>query len=103
LKVDFGVHVKGTIVDSAFTMNFEPTWDRLLEAVKDATDTGVRVCPCPPCTRYYTADEQAAGLDVRMCDIGEAIQEVMESYEVEVGGKTHQGKSPHHLRMVVDK
>jgi len=27
-----------------------------------------------------------------MCDIGEAIQEVMESYEVEVGGKTHQGK-----------
>ena len=26
-----------------------------------------------------------------MCDIGEAIQEVMESYEVEVGGKTHQG------------
>jgi methionyl aminopeptidase len=28
-----------------------------------------------------------------MCDIGEAIQEVMESYEVEVGGKTHQGKS----------
>jgi methionyl aminopeptidase len=29
-----------------------------------------------------------------MCDIGEAIQEVMESYEVEVGGKTHQGKSP---------
>jgi len=45
LKVDFGVHVKGTIVDSAFTMNFEPTWDRLLEAVKDATNTGVRVCP----------------------------------------------------------
>ena len=45
LKVDFGVHVKGTTVDSAFTMNFEPTWDRLLEAVKDATNTGVRVGP----------------------------------------------------------
>jgi hypothetical protein len=27
-----------------------------------------------------------------MCDIGEAIQEVMESYEVEVNGKTHQGR-----------
>jgi len=91
LKVDFGVHVKGTIVDSAFTMNFEPTWDRLLEAVKDATNTGVRVCPL--LTSGNTADEQAAGLDVRMCDIGEAIQEVMESYEVEVGGKTHQGES----------
>ena len=43
MKVDFGVHVNGRIVDSAFTMNFEPTWDRLLEAVKDATNTGIRV------------------------------------------------------------
>lgn len=57
-------------------MNFEPTWNRLLEAVKDATNAGVRT----------------AGIDVRMCDIGEAVQEVMESYEVEVNGKTHQGK-----------
>ncbi len=43
MKVDFGVHVKGRIVDSAFTINFEPTWDRLLDAVRDATNTGVRV------------------------------------------------------------
>ena len=43
LKVDFGVHVKGKIVDSAFTMTWEPTYDKLLEAVKDATNTGVRV------------------------------------------------------------
>jgi methionyl aminopeptidase len=76
LKVDFGVHVKGRIVDSAFTLTWEPTWNRLLDAVKDATDTGIR----------------EAGIDVRLCDIGEAIQEVMESYEVEVGGKTHQGE-----------
>lgn len=76
MKVDFGIHVHGRIVDSAFTMNFEPTWDRLLEAVKEATDAGIA----------------AAGIDVRMCDIGEAVQEVMESYEVEVGGKTHQGE-----------
>jgi methionyl aminopeptidase len=92
LKVDFGVHVKGTIVDSAFTMNFEPTWDRLLEAVKDATNTGVRVRHSSICgPQLFEANMKAAGLDVRMCDIGEAIQEVMESYEVEVGGKTHQG------------
>lgn len=43
LKVDFGVHVKGRIVDSAFTMIWEPTYERLLEAVREATDTGVRV------------------------------------------------------------
>ena len=81
LKVDFGVHVNGRIVDSAFTLNWEPTWDRLLEAVKDATNTGIA----------------AAGIDVRLCDVGEAIQEVMESYEVEVGGKTHQVKSIRNL------
>lgn len=43
LKVDFGVHVHGRIVDSAFTMTFEPTYDKLLEAVRAATDTGIRV------------------------------------------------------------
>ncbi|WVQ79220.1 methionine aminopeptidase, type II [Cryptococcus sp. DSM 104549] len=77
MKVDFGVHVNGRIVDSAFTMNFEPTWDKLLEAVKDATNTGIR----------------EAGIDVRLCDVGESIQEVMESYEVEVNGKVYPVKS----------
>ena len=32
---------------------------------------------------------QEAGIDVRLCDVGEAIQEVMESYEVELDGKTY--------------
>ncbi|KAI5812565.1 methionine aminopeptidase 2-like protein [Pyronema omphalodes] len=73
MKVDFGVHVNGRIVDSAFTVSFDPVYDPLLEAVKDATNTGIK----------------AAGIDVRMCDIGEQIQEVMESYEVEIGGKTY--------------
>ena len=34
---------------------------------------------------------QTAGIDVRLCDVGEAIQEVMESYEVELDGKTYKG------------
>ncbi|KAI9798326.1 MAG: Methionine aminopeptidase 2 [Piccolia ochrophora] len=71
LKVDFGVHFNGRIVDSAFTMTWDPVYDNLLAAVKDATNTGVR----------------EAGIDVRVCDIGAAIQEAMESYEVEIGGK----------------
>lgn len=45
LKVDFGVHVNGRIVDSAFTMTFEPKYDALLEAVKAATNEGVKVRP----------------------------------------------------------
>lgn len=72
MKVDFGVHINGRIVDSAFTMSFDPMYDNLLEAVREGTETGIR----------------EAGIDVRMCDIGAAIQETMESYEVEINGKT---------------
>lgn len=43
LKVDIGVHVKGRIADSAFTLTWDHTYDNLLEAVKAATDTGIRV------------------------------------------------------------
>ncbi len=32
---------------------------------------------------------QTAGIDVRLCDIGEAIQEVMESHEIELDGKVY--------------
>ncbi|KAF8625199.1 hypothetical protein AX15_005504 [Amanita polypyramis BW_CC] len=73
LKVDIGVHVKGRICDSAFTFNFEPTYDNLIEAVKAATDTGIR----------------EAGIDVRLGELGGLIQETMESYEVEVNGKVY--------------
>ncbi|XP_076153548.1 methionine aminopeptidase 2 isoform X3 [Alosa pseudoharengus] len=75
-KIDFGTHINGRIIDCAFTVTFNPKYDRLLEAVKDATDTGIRI----------------AGIDVRLCDVGESIQEVMESYEVEIDGKTFQVK-----------
>ncbi|KAI9646391.1 hypothetical protein NHQ30_004383 [Ciborinia camelliae] len=77
LKVDFGVQINGRIVDSAFTIAFDHTYDSLLAAVKEATNTGI----------------MHAGVDARMSDIGAAIQEVMESYEVEIGGKIFPVKS----------
>jgi len=43
LKIDFGVHVNGRIVDSAFTVAANPVYDNLLAAVKAATNAGVRV------------------------------------------------------------
>lgn len=46
LKVDFGVHVEGRIVDSAFTVAFDPIYDNLLIAVKAATNTGIKVSTC---------------------------------------------------------
>jgi len=71
MKVDFGCQIDGRIIDSAWTVAFNPVYDPLLEAVKEATNKGIA----------------EAGIDVRLCDIGEAIQEVMESYEVEIHGK----------------
>ncbi|XP_053575203.1 methionine aminopeptidase 2 [Bombina bombina] len=75
-KIDFGTHINGRIIDCAFTVTFNPKYDKLLEAVKDATNTGIK----------------CSGIDVRLCDVGEAIQEVMESYEVDIDGKTYQVK-----------
>lgn len=72
LKVDFGVHVNGRIVDSAFTLAFNPVYDPLLAAVKATTNTGLK----------------EAGVDARMDHLSEVMQEVMESYEVDLNGKT---------------
>lgn len=72
MKVDFGTQIDGRIIDSAWTVSFNPRYDPLLQSVKEATDIGIKT----------------AGIDVRLCDVGEAIQEVMESFEVELDGKT---------------
>lgn len=45
VTVDFGVHVNGRIVDSAFTVAFDPVYDNLLASVKAATNTGIKVSP----------------------------------------------------------
>ena len=71
MSVDFGTQIEGRIIDCAWTVAFDPKYDKLLEAVKEATNTGIKT----------------AGIDVRLCDVGEAVEEVMESYEVELDGK----------------
>lgn len=81
MKVDFGVQIDGRIIDSAWTVSFNHRYDPLLEAVREATDTGLR----------------HAGVDSRLCDIGAAIQETMESYEVELDGKTYPVKAIRNL------
>ena len=75
MKVDFGTQIDGRIIDCAWTVAFNPKYDTLLEAVKEATNAGIK----------------AAGIDVRLCDVGEQVEEVMESYEVELDGKTANG------------
>jgi len=75
-KIDFGTHINGRIIDCAWTVHFNPVYDPLVNAAKAATNCGIK----------------HAGIDARLNEIGEAIQEVMESYEVELGGSTYQVK-----------
>ena len=81
MKVDFGTQIDGRIIDCAWTVAFDPQFDDLLAAVKAATDAGVR----------------AAGIDVRLCDVGAEIQETMESREVTIGGTVYPVKSIRNL------
>lgn len=76
-----GTQINGRIIDCAFTVSFDPTFDPLLEAVKAATNAGIA----------------AAGVDARLGEIGGLIQEVMESYEVEIKGKVYPIKSIRNL------
>eukprot|EP01053_Blabericola_migrator_P001461 Blabericola_migrator_1__1460@NODE_1385_length_4665_cov_90_290126_g927_i0_p1_GENE_NODE_1385_length_4665_cov_90_290126_g927_i0NODE_1385_length_4665_cov_90_290126_g927_i0_p1_ORF_typecomplete_len442_score97_89Peptidase_M24/PF00557_24/5_1e39_NODE_1385_length_4665_cov_90_290126_g927_i032454570 len=73
VKIDFGVHVNGRVVDSAFTVAFDERFDNLLMATKDGTNTGLK----------------EAGADARHAEIGAAIAEAISSYELELNGKTY--------------
>jgi methionyl aminopeptidase len=57
MKIDYGSHIGGLMTDCAFTVAFNPQYDQLITAVKEATETGIK----------------AAGIDVRLTDIGEQI------------------------------
>jgi methionyl aminopeptidase len=81
VKMDFGTHIKGRIIDCAWTLSFNEKFNPLLRGVQEATETGIK----------------NAGIDARLCDVGAAIQEVMESHEIELDGKTYQVKSIRNL------
>ena len=54
MKIDYGSHIKGLMTDCAFTVAFDPVYDNLIQAVKEATETGVK----------------AAGIDMKLGEIG---------------------------------
>jgi len=60
MSIDFGTQIDGRIIDCAWTVAFEERFDPLLATVKAATEAGIA----------------AAGIDVRLCDVGEAVEEV---------------------------
>ncbi|KAF3519022.1 hypothetical protein DY000_02061843 [Brassica cretica] len=83
MKLDFGTHIDGHIIDSAFTVAFNPTYEPLLAASREATYTGIK----------------ESGIDARLCDVAASIEEVMKSYEVEINGKVFGVKSIQNLNV----
>lgn len=81
IKIDFGTEANGWIIDSAFTVCFDAKYDILMEAVKEATQTGIK----------------NIGIDVDIGEWGKQIQEVMESYEITLNGKTYPIKAINNL------
>ena len=74
IKVDFGTHVNGNIIDCAFTASWNEKYKPLVNATKEATWEGIKM----------------AGPDAVINDISERISEVISSHEMELNGKTYQ-------------
>lgn len=70
LKIDYGVHYEGTIIDSAFTISFNPHYEEFINISKNLTNYAVSLC----------------GPDVVLGDIGKDIEEYIKSKEIEING-----------------
>lgn len=70
LKIDYGVHVDGSIIDSAFTWARDDTYRPLLEASQEAVDTIIK----------------HIGVDTTVSELGAISEEIVNSYEVESNG-----------------
>lgn len=66
IKIDFGIEVNSWIIDCAFTAYFNHKHDNLANAVKEATNIGIK----------------NAGIDVDINEWATDIQEVMHSYNI---------------------
>jgi len=80
VKIDIGVMYDGYIIDSAFTHiikkddTADSPYDSLLQASADATYSAISI----------------SGVDARLYELSETIEEIISSYEVDLGHKTIQ-------------
>ncbi len=70
IKIDYGVHVDGWIIDSAFSCYFNPKYKVQHDATYEALINGIK----------------EMGIDACVCDISQTIQETIESYEISHNG-----------------
>lgn len=73
IKIDYGIHINGSIIDSAFTHTFNSKYDKLLESSRTSTDIAIKLCRP----------------DMLLGEIGKEIEENMCSYEIELDNKVY--------------
>ena len=81
IKIDYGVHINGSIIDSAFTHTFNYKYDKLLESSKTSTEIAIKLCRS----------------DMLLSEIGKEIEENMCSYEIDLDNKIYKIKPVHSL------
>ena len=77
VKIDFGIHKNGYIIDSAFTFSFNNNYQELINASVEANTQAIK----------------ESGPDAILGEIGKNIQEIIESHEIEMGNKVYSIKS----------
>ena len=70
IKIDYGVHNDGYIIDSAFTINLNNEYEVLLNASKDAIENVIK----------------NVGVDTKFQELSSIIEEVVSSYEYNDNG-----------------
>ncbi len=73
VKIDFGVHCKGSIIDSAFNISFDEDLRSFAELSKKTTNYMVSLCKP----------------DIFMSELGKEIEEFVKSKEITIKGKTY--------------
>jgi methionyl aminopeptidase len=70
-KIDYGVQINGCIVDSAFTINLDNSYSKLLEASNDATNSIIK----------------ELRPDMKFQELSSISEEIVRSYELEIDNK----------------
>jgi methionyl aminopeptidase len=77
LKIDYGVHKNGVIIDSAFTISFNPDYQEFINISRNLTKYAISLC----------------GPDAILGEIGEKIEEYAKSKEITINNKTYKLKT----------
>tara|TARA_B110000261_G_scaffold146742_1_gene171226 strand:- start:45 stop:986 length:942 start_codon:yes stop_codon:yes gene_type:complete len=73
LKIDYGVHYGGVLVDAAFSIAENSQLKKLKAISEEATNTAIK----------------NAGIDVVLGDLGKDIEEIITSYELIINGREY--------------